>query len=70
MMNVKRILTYGFAVVFATVIFACSEDENQNAKLEVRLTDAPGDYEEVNIDIQEVPGLKVLETYSNGIRVQ
>lgn len=32
---------------------ACSED-NQTAKLEVRLTDAPGDYEEVNIDIQSV----------------
>lgn len=32
---------------------ACSED-NQTAKLEVRLTDAPGDYEQVNIDIQSV----------------
>lgn len=32
---------------------ACSDD-NQTAKLEVRLTDAPGDYEEVNIDIQSV----------------
>ena len=32
---------------------ACTED-NQTAKLEVRLTDAPGDYEEVNIDIQSV----------------
>jgi hypothetical protein len=32
---------------------ACSDD-NQTARLEVRLTDAPGDYQEVNIDIQSV----------------
>jgi hypothetical protein len=32
---------------------ACSED-NKTARLEVRLTDAPGDYKEVNIDIQDV----------------
>jgi hypothetical protein len=33
---------------------ACSSNDDSNAKLEVRLTDAPGDYEEVNIDIQGV----------------
>lgn len=32
---------------------ACSNND-QSARLEVRLTDAPGDYEEVNIDIQGV----------------
>ena len=32
---------------------ACSED-NHTARLNVMLTDAPGDYEEVNIDIQGV----------------
>jgi Domain of unknown function (DUF4382) len=36
-----------------TLVFAsCSNDDN--ARLEVRLTDSPGDFEEVNIDIQEV----------------
>lgn len=36
-----------------TLVFAsCSNDGN--ARLEVRLTDAPGDFEAVNIDIQEV----------------
>jgi len=32
---------------------ACSDDE-KNARLQVWLTDAPGDYDEVNIDIQGV----------------
>jgi hypothetical protein len=34
------------------VFVSCSNDNN--ARLEVRLTDSPGDFEEVNIDIQEV----------------
>jgi hypothetical protein len=33
-------------------LLACADD--QTARLDVRLTDAPGDFEEVNIDIQEV----------------
>ena len=36
------------AVFFMT---SCSDDGARNARLEVRLTDAPGDYEAVNIDI-------------------
>lgn len=35
-------------------LVACNSDSNNTAFLEVRLTDAPGDYEEVNIDIQDV----------------
>jgi len=35
------------------VLISCSEDQ-KNARLEIRLTDAPGDYDEVNIDIQGV----------------
>ena len=46
----KRI--FGFFIL-AVIGFACSNDE-QNARLEIRLTDAPGDYEEVNIDIQGI----------------
>lgn len=42
-------------------LLACGNDE-QNARIEVRLTDAPGDYEAVNIDIQ---GLEV-HTESDG----
>ena len=36
-----------------TLVFASCSNED-NARLEVRLTDSPGDFEEVNIDIQEV----------------
>lgn len=34
-------------------LISCSE-ETKNARLEIRITDAPGDYEEVNVDIQGV----------------
>ena len=44
-----------FAVLISTVIFIrCSDNELGTAQLVVRLTDAPGDYQEVNIDIQSV----------------
>ena len=46
----KKII--GF-VVLSLVWLACSTDESQS-RLEVRLTDSPGDYEEVNIDVQGV----------------
>lgn len=45
----KRIAGFLLLSVFW---LACSDDKT--ARLEVRLTDAPGDYEEVNIDIQRV----------------
>jgi hypothetical protein len=40
-------------LLLSFIWLACSEN-NQTARLEVRLTDAPGDYEEVNIDIQSI----------------
>lgn len=40
--------------VLAMFLFASCADDEKNARLEVWLTDAPGDYEEVNIDIQGV----------------
>lgn len=36
------------------VFSGCEDSESGNARLVVRLTDAPADYQEVNIDIQEV----------------
>lgn len=39
-------------VALVLMVSACSDEDK--AKIEVRLTDAPGDYEEVNIDIQDV----------------
>jgi hypothetical protein len=35
------------------LLFSCSENSH-NSRLEIRLTDAPGDYQEVNIDIQGI----------------
>jgi len=62
----KRISAYGMlkvlmgflligAVIFLMSFFlsSCSNDEG-TARLQVRLTDAPGDYQAVNIDIQGV----------------
>lgn len=47
-------LKKGLAFLMLSLLWlACSSNE-QSARLEVRLTDAPGDYEEVNIDIQGV----------------
>lgn len=51
---------YGFLILLLSflmmvLLFSCSEnDATGKARLEVRLTDAPGDYEEVNVDIQDV----------------
>lgn len=36
------------------LLFSCDKTNESTSYLEVRLTDAPGDYEEVNIDIQDV----------------
>lgn len=53
--QVKRLLTSAVAVIVAVFFMtACSDDAAKNARLDVRLTDAPGDYQEVNIDIQGV----------------
>lgn len=35
-------------------LLACDSSENNTSFVEIRLTDAPGDYQEVNIDIQSV----------------
>lgn len=46
----KSILT----ILLFTVVLFCSCSSDDTARLEVRLTDSPGDYEEVNIDVQGV----------------
>ncbi len=40
--------------ILAVFFMACTDNDEGTSKLEVRLTDAPGDYEKVNIDIQGV----------------
>jgi len=63
------ILLFGFVT-----LFSCSKNESNNATLKVFLTDAPGDYEKVMIDVQSVEvhvgndqsesGWRTLETFS------
>lgn len=56
MKNLKLIFVFIglLAIIFSSVLLPSCSDEEKNARIEVRLTDSPGDYEEVNIDIQAV----------------
>jgi hypothetical protein len=47
-------LNFVLALSLIVVLISCDHDDPKTSRLEVRLTDAPGDYEEVNIDIQDV----------------
>ena len=40
-------------LALSIALFSCSDSE-ENARLEIRLTDAPGDYEAVYVDIRGV----------------
>jgi hypothetical protein len=42
------------AMVSVLLVSCASNDQKATTKFEVRLTDSPGDYQEVNIDIQDV----------------
>lgn len=56
-MKLKRFTGLFFAAVAATLLFSCSNDDDQNedaARLMVHLTDAPGDYDEVWVDVVDV----------------
>lgn len=56
-MKLKRFTGLFFAAVAATLLFSCNNDDDQDensARLMVHLTDAPGDYDEVWIDVVDV----------------
>jgi len=50
----KHVLLLVALATFFTAFVSCSSDEPQTSKVAVRLVDAPGDYDEVNIDVQDV----------------
>ncbi|PWJ41752.1 DUF4382 domain-containing protein [Sediminitomix flava] len=50
----KSIFKYSIITLGLFSLFSCSDDENGTARVEVRLTDAPADYEEVNINVENV----------------
>ena len=58
MKNVKKILLSLFAILFlAFFVPSCSESDNNSggtSRLKVSLTDNPGDYDEVNVEIIDV----------------
>lgn len=71
------------AIIIALSISSCEKVENNNATLQLMLTDAPAMYDEVNVDIKEIhlfneqegwikfildkPGVYNLLEFSNGI---
>ncbi len=50
MKNIKVML----CILVAFVVASCNDEEPARAQLQIRLTDSPGSYEEVNVDIQDV----------------
>jgi hypothetical protein len=53
MMITKNFLKMACVLSMMIFFISCS-DESKNARVEIRLTDAPGDYEAVNLDIDSV----------------
>lgn len=50
--NMKKTLLIALGLI---AIIACNKDDNRGTvTLNIRLTDGPGDYQQVNVDIQEV----------------
>jgi hypothetical protein len=65
-MKLKRRLL-GMIVAFGVLVAAVSCDSDEkNARLQVYLTDGPGDYQEVNIDIQGIEVHSSLNDNGNG----
>lgn len=50
----KRVLRFSIFVLVLATTFLISCSSEHNARVEVKLTDSPGDYEEVLIDVQGV----------------
>ena len=59
MKHFKKFLSTAVAVMAVFAFGSCSSDDNNannegNARVKVRMTDAPGDYEQVNIEVIDV----------------
>lgn len=50
----KILLPFLATALLVTLFNACKKDDNAEANLQIRLTDAPAVYDEVNVDIREV----------------
>ncbi len=68
-MRMKNFARFLMAFVAAATLFSCSSDDSNGgdtAKVQVRLTDAPGDYQEVWIDVVDVMVKSSAETSDEG----
>lgn len=55
--NLKRLTSFLLAAIAVTMFYSCSEDDGQDAntaKLAIHMTDAPGDYDAVFVDVVDV----------------
>jgi len=50
----REAIKIGIACLLSIFIMACSTSDEKNAKLQIWLTDAPGDFASVNIDVQSL----------------
>jgi hypothetical protein len=55
-MKIKTSKLQGLILVLTSVFYfvACSDKNDDQSRISVRLTDAPGDYDEVNIEVIDV----------------
>ncbi len=53
-LKMKKVFLALFVIVIGGFMYSCSDDDNGTAKLSLRLTDSPAEFEEVLIDVQEV----------------
>jgi len=50
----KFFRVFGFCLLAASIFSSCDSDDNKMAKVQVRMVDAPADYESVFIDVVDV----------------
>ncbi|WP_026836934.1 DUF4382 domain-containing protein [Gillisia sp. JM1] len=56
-MKMKKFTGFLVAILAVTVLFSCSNDDsngNESARVKVRMTDAPGDYKAVFVNVTDV----------------
>ncbi|HEX5168172.1 MAG TPA: DUF4382 domain-containing protein [Cyclobacteriaceae bacterium] len=67
-----KIAKFFYLILFLALAVACQDNE-EKARIVVRLTDSPGDYDEVNIDLQDIQvhsengGWRSLDNVNKGI---
>lgn len=50
----KKLLYAATALILATAIVSCNKEEKGTSRMTVKMTDAPGDFQQVNVEVLEV----------------